>query len=79
MNTNGDPHQPIVYEIRLHGHLSPRWNEWFNGFRIDLREAGTTVLTGPVVDQAALYGVLKKLRDLGLPLLAVRRKELGDL
>ena len=73
MHRNGDYGQPIVYEIRLQGHLSPRWNAWFGGFRIELRETGATILTGAVADQAALYGLLKKVRDLGLPLLAVNQ------
>ena len=73
MNTKGDTHTATIYEIRLQGHLSPRWTEWFTGFRIELQETGDTLLTGPVADQAALYGVLKKVRDLGLPLLAVNR------
>lgn len=73
MTTNGETHTATMYEIRLQGHLSSRWTEWFTGFRIELREPGVTVLTGPVADQPALYGVLKKVRDLGLPLLAVNR------
>ncbi len=60
------------YEIRLKGHLEDRWVEWFNGLDIRLEDNGNTLLTGPVVDQAALYGLLKKVRDLGLPLLSVR-------
>ena len=60
-----------VYEIRLKGHLEARWAKWFDGLTIRLEEDGDTLLTGPVVDQAALYGLLKKVRDLGLPLLSV--------
>jgi hypothetical protein len=60
------------YEIRLGGRLSPRWAAWFDGLGV-LDDHGTTVLRGPLVDQAALHGVLAKVRDLGLPLLAVRR------
>jgi hypothetical protein len=59
------------YEIRLKGHLDARWAEWFDGLAITLDENGTTLLSGPVADQAALHGILKKVRDLGLPLLSV--------
>jgi hypothetical protein len=64
-----------VYEIRLKGHLEARWVKWFDGLTITLEEDGDTLLTGPVVDQAALYGLLKKVRDLGLPLLSVNSVE----
>jgi hypothetical protein len=64
-----------VYEIRLKGHLDARWVKWFDGLTITLEEDGDTLLTGPVVDQAALYGLLKKVRDLGLPLLSVNSVE----
>jgi hypothetical protein len=60
-----------VYEIRLKGHLEARWVKWFDGLAITLDENGNTLLSGPVADQAALYGLLKKVRDLGLPLLSV--------
>ena len=66
-----DPIQPIVYQIRLKGHLSHQWTDWFEGLTITLDEDGNTLLTGPVVDQAALHGLLKKVRDLGLPLVSV--------
>ena len=59
------------YEIRLKGHLEARWAEWFDGLTITLEENGNTLLSGPVADQAALHGLLKKVRDLGLPLLSV--------
>jgi hypothetical protein len=59
------------YEIRLKGHLDDRWVEWFEGLAITLEEDGNTLLTGPVIDQAALHGLLKKVRDLGLPLISV--------
>ena len=61
----------MVYEIRLKGHLEARWAEWFDGLSITLEENGNTLLSGPVADQAALHGLLKKVRDLGLPLLSV--------
>jgi hypothetical protein len=60
-----------VYEIRLKGHLDDRWAEWFGGLTIRLEEDGDTILSGPVADQAALHGLLKKIRDLGLSLLSV--------
>ena len=65
--------QPIVYQIRIKGHLSHQWTEWFDGLTITLEEDGHTLLTGPVFDQAALHGLLKKVRDLGMPLLSVNR------
>jgi len=65
------------YEIRLQGHLEDRWTDWFGGLTLTREESGTTLLTGPVGDQAALYGLLRKVRDLGLPLLSVLRVEPG--
>jgi len=65
------------YEIRLKGHLENRWVKWFNGLTITLEENGDTLLSGPVADQAALHGLLKKVRDLGLPLVSVRPVEPG--
>ncbi len=59
-------------EIRLKGHLNNRWAGWFEGLTITLEEDGNTLLTGPVIDQAALHGLLKKVRDLGLTLLSVK-------
>ena len=59
------------YEIRLKGHLEDRWSDWFGGLTITLEDNGNTLLTGPVVDQAALHGYLKKVRDLGMPLISV--------
>lgn len=63
----------MIYEIRIEGHLGCQWTEWFGGLTITLEDNGDTLLTGPVVDQAALYGLLKKVRDLGLPLLSVNQ------
>jgi len=63
--------QPVVYQIKIEGHLRAEWAAWFEGLSIALEPDGTTLLVGPVVDQAALYGLLKKVRDLGMPLLAV--------
>ena len=63
--------QPPIYEIRIRGHLGQHWVDWFGGLAITLEEAGETLLTGPVVDQAALYGLLRRVRDVGLPLISV--------
>ena len=65
------PNQRLCYEIRLKGQLDDQWAEWFEGLTVTLEEDGNTLLTGPVVDQAALHGLLKKVRDLGMPLLSV--------
>ncbi len=65
----------MIYQIRIKGHLGQQWTDWFGGLTIMLEENGHTLLTGPLVDQAALYGLLKKVRDLGMPLLAVNRVE----
>jgi hypothetical protein len=64
-----------VYEIRLKGHLEARWGQWFDGLTITLEESGNTLLSGPLADQAALHGILKKVRDLGLTLLSVNSVE----
>jgi hypothetical protein len=69
--------QPQSYEIRIKGHLDDRWAEWFEGLTITLEEDGNTLLTGPVIDQAALHGLLKKVRDLGMPLVSVSPVEPG--
>ena len=70
-----DPSQPMVYQIRIKGHLGRQWTDWFGGVTITLEDNGDTLLTGPAVDQAALHGLLKKVRDLGMPLLSVIRVE----
>ena len=69
--------QPPCYEIRLKGQLDKQWTDWFEGLTITLEENGDTLMTGPVVDQAALHGLLKKVRDLGLPLVSVIPVEHG--
>jgi hypothetical protein len=70
-----DPIRPMVYQIRIKGHLGDQWADWFDGLTITLEDDGNTLLTGPVVDQAALHGLLKKVRDLGIPLLSVNSVE----
>jgi hypothetical protein len=77
-NPKNDPSQPVVYQIRIKGHLSSEWTDWFEGLTITLEENGDTLLTGPVIDQAALHGLLKKVRDLGMPLLSVCPLEPGQ-
>ncbi len=67
MNTG----QPVIYQIRIKGHLSRQWTDWFGGLTITLEDNGDTLLTGPVFDQAALHGLLKKVRDLAMPLISV--------
>ncbi len=61
----------MVYQIRIKGHLDGQWTDWFEGLTITLEEDGNTLLSGPVPDQAALHGLLKKVRDLGMPLVSV--------
>jgi hypothetical protein len=73
--TDSPPSNAQVYEIRLKGHLEARWSKWFDGLAITLEESGNTLLSGPVADQAALHGLLKKVRDVGLPLLSVNSVE----
>ena len=75
LNPNTDPSQPMVYQIRIEGHLGRQWTDWFGGLSITLEDNGDTLLTGPVIDQSALYGLLKKVRDLGMPLVSVNRVE----
>lgn len=75
MERDGDV-KTAVYEIRLKGHIGQRYANWFDGMALTLAENGETVICGELVDQAALYGLLRKVRDLGLPLLSVKR--IGD-
>lgn len=63
------------YQIRIKGHLDREWTDWFGGLAITLENSGNTLLTGPVLDQAALYGLLRKVRDMGLPLISVNLME----
>lgn len=67
-----DPQAPQLYQIRLRGHLDSQWADWFGGLTVALTDDGDTLLTGPVADQAALHGLLRKVRDVGLTLLAVQ-------
>ncbi len=71
LNPTTDPGQPNVYQIRIKGHLGHQWTDWFEGMVITPEDGGDTLLTGPVVDQSALHGVLRKVRDLNLPLLSI--------
>jgi hypothetical protein len=66
-----DSSQPTIYQIRVKSHLGSEWTDWFEGLTITQEESGDTLLTGPVVDQAALHGLLKKVRDLGMSLVSV--------
>ncbi len=77
IDLKNDPNKPMVYQIRIKGQLDPQWTSWFEGLTITLEEGGDTLLTGEVVDQAALHGLLKKVRDLGLPLVSVSSLEPG--
>ena len=69
----GGTDEPMVYQIRIKGHLGPRWADWFGDVSITLEDNGDTLLTCPVVDQAALYGLLRKVRDLAMPLISAIR------
>lgn len=71
-------HSPGRYEIRLKGHLEARWAAWFDGLTLTHGSDGTTVIHGPVADQAELHGLLQKIRDLGLPLISVNHIAPGD-
>jgi hypothetical protein len=71
-NPKTDARDSIMYQIRIKGHLSPEWTDWFEGFTILLEDNGDTLLTGPV-DQAALHGLMRKFRDLGMPLISLCR------
>lgn len=72
-----DPGEPMAYQIRIAGQLGSRWADWFEGLTITL-DGGDTLITGPVVDQAALHGLLKRVRDLGMPLVSVSPSEAGS-
>jgi hypothetical protein len=72
-----DSTQTTVYQIRINGHLGNQWEEWFGDLSISLEDNGDTLITGPVADQATLFGLLKKVRDLGTPLVSVFRVKPG--
>ena len=79
-----DPHAstenhnaPVHYEIRIQGHLDMRWADWFDGLTLTHDPDGTTLLAGPLPDQAALHGVLSRIRDLGLPIISVQSLDTG--
>ena len=74
-----DLDQPMIYQIRIRGHLDRRWTEWFGEVSINLEDNGETLLTGQVADQAALHGLLRKVRDLGLPLISVTRAQTDQI
>ncbi len=78
INSEIEKAQPMVYQIRIKGHLGCQWTDWFGGLAVTLEDNGDTLLTGPVVDQAALHGLLRKVRDLGMPLLSVNRVKPGQ-
>jgi hypothetical protein len=78
INSGSEKAQPLVYQIRITGHLGREWTNWFGGLTLTLEDNGDTLLTGPVVDQAALHGLLKKVRDLGMPLVSVNRGKPGQ-
>jgi len=78
INSESEKAQPLVYQIRIKGHLGRQWTDWFGGLTITLEDNGETLLTGPVVDQAALHGLLKKVRDVAMPLLSVNRVKPGQ-
>ena len=75
IDTGSDRGRPTIYQIRVKGHLGPQWTDWFDGLVITLEDNGETLLSGVVVDQAALHGLLRRIRDLGMPLVSVSRKE----
>lgn len=71
LNPKRESGNPTDYQIRIKGHLAPEWSDWFEDLHISLEAGGETLLSGPVPDQAALHGILKKVRDLGMPLISV--------
>jgi hypothetical protein len=77
-NPKTDPGQPTVYQIRIKGHLSDQWTDWFEGLTITLEENGDTLLIGPVPDQAALFGLLRRVRDLGMQLISINCVDTGN-
>ena len=74
-NSSYEKAEPLIYQIRIKGHLDRKWADWFSGLSITSEASGETLLTGPVLDQAMLHGLLRKVRDVGLPLVAVMAVE----
>ncbi|HET8841989.1 MAG TPA: hypothetical protein VFN35_11015 [Ktedonobacteraceae bacterium] len=74
-NSSNEKAEPLIYQIRIKGHLDRKWADWFSGLSITSLDDGETLLTGPVLDQAVLHSLLRKVRDVGLPLVAVMRIE----
>ena len=79
MANEPSPRQPKIYQIRIKGRLDSEWSDWFEGLAVTQAEGGDTLLIGPVADDAALHGLLKKVRDLGMPLISVNRIEAGHV
>ena len=75
LSSKAEFNQSTIYQIRLKGHLGRQWADWFGGLTVTLEDNGDTLLTGRVIDQAALHGLLKKVRDLGIPLISINRIE----
>jgi hypothetical protein len=75
MTSQRESRRPEVYEIRVKGVIDERWSEWFEGLEVSPQPSGETILVGPLVDQAALHGLLQKVRDVGLPLISVQRAD----
>jgi hypothetical protein len=75
VSSGADADKPTLYEIRIKGQLDHHWTDWFGGLAITLQPNGDTLLSGPIVDQAALHGVLRKVRDLGMPLVSIRPRD----
>ncbi|HMN60784.1 MAG TPA: hypothetical protein PJ988_10495 [Anaerolinea sp.] len=77
-NSKSSSNQPPIYQIRVEGHLGSQWTDWFEGLTITLHKEGDTIISGPVADQAALHGLLKKIRDSGLSLVSVFRVQYDE-
>ncbi len=73
INSESEKAQPMIYQIRIKGHLDRHWTDWFECLTITALDNGETLLTGPVLDQAALHGLLRKVRDVGIPLVSLMR------
>ena len=78
MSSDTGRDQPTTYQVRIKGHLDPEWTDWFGGLAITLEDNGDTLLTGLVVDPAALHGLLRRVRDLGMPLVSVSPMKGGE-